>query len=165
MTQNFLDQLRDGSSRGSVWAEVESEIDLAQVVFSEFWLGQDRREPEVTTERLKHMLPWAHGGFVAHWYRPAFFQSAHAIGHDAVRGPVAAADHIARARTRDFDLPAREERTPITADHDFRRRFARAVRVVSAQRVGLTIAVKPFAVFVTFVTCNADRDAGPIHFP
>src|SRR5688572_25575072 len=103
MAQNFLHQLSHGSARGSIWPKVEGEIDFAQVVSAQLWLRQDRCEPQVTTERLKHVLPWAHRGFVAHGYGPAFLQCASAIGHDAVRGPVAATDHVARARTGDLD--------------------------------------------------------------
>ena len=58
-------------------------------------------EPEVARERLEHVLPGPHGVRVAHLDRCAGDERPDAVGHDAVRRPVAAADHVAGAGAGD----------------------------------------------------------------
>ena len=75
-----------------------------------------RREPEITAQRFEHMLPRARGGFVPHGNRFAALQRAAAVGHDAVLGPVAAADDVAGAGAGDLHRMIFEEGPPPRAD-------------------------------------------------
>jgi hypothetical protein len=52
-----------------------------------------------------------------------------------------------------------KKRMAIGGNDQLRRRFAGAVRITSAQRIGLAVAVVPFAVFVAFVGGDENRRA------
>ena len=112
------------------------------------------------------MLPRTRESGIAHRDRFAGRERADGVGHDAVLGPVAAADDVARAGRGERDVGAvREKRIAIRGHDDFRRRFARAVGIVAAERIALLEIARRRAtvILVALVACDHDDGAWEIH--
>jgi hypothetical protein len=62
---------------------------------------EPRRERQVPRQRPEHVLPGPHGIGVSQAHRPVSSERAQAVRHEAVGGPVAAADDVAGASARD----------------------------------------------------------------
>ncbi len=128
-------------------AEVERGLDLAAIARE-----QRSAELQISGERFQHVLPGTRRLRVTHAHRLAATERAHDVGHDAIRGPVAAADHVAGTRAGDHDaIGVLEETAAVAADHDLRGGLAAAVDVAAAERVVLRIPAFPLAVFVALV--------------
>ena len=99
-----LDELGDRARARRVGPEVQRPAAPRPVV------QQALGEQEVAVQRVEHVLP----GPDASGWRSASgsdrSQRADDVGHDAVGRPVAAADHVARARGRDADAGGAKER-------------------------------------------------------
>ena len=117
-------------------------------------------EPKVTGQRVEHGLPRPHRLRVAHRHRLPAVQGAHAVRHQAIVGPVAAADDIAGAHRGHARRRRRcKEATPVGGGHQLRTAFARAVRVVSTQSVALAVGPAGLAVLVALVAGDHDHGA------
>src|SRR6185369_14678663 len=81
-------------------------------------------------------------------------ERAQAIWNQAVGGPIASSDHIACAGRRyvgRMSFVPLEETSAKARCHDLRRRLAGTVRIMTAERIDLTIGILPFAIFVYLV--------------
>jgi len=90
-------------------------------------------------------------------------QGADAIGNEAVRTPVAAADDVARPGGGGADRPAlrdvlREKRFQISAENEFCAPLGRAVGIMAAHRIVFPVTPDPFPVFIAFVAGDVDQD-------
>ncbi len=168
--QDFLDQVADGAVRVGFGTEIERlgvAGDLRRIFFSARLL-KFCTEQEIPAERFEDMLPGAGKVRIAHRDRFSLRQGADAIGHEAVLGPVAAADDVARAGRGERDLRAvRKKGIAIRRHDDFRRRLARTVGIVTAERIALLeaarfTAVRSTVVFVALVGRDDDDGAGKI---
>ena len=87
-------------------------------------------------------------------HRPIGRERTQAIRNQAVGGPITASDHITCAGRRYVGrmsfVPLEETRAKARC-HDLRRRLARTVRIMAAERIDLTIGILPFAIFVYLV--------------
>ena len=122
---------------------------------------QSPRELQVPRQRSEHVLPGPDGLRMAQADRLPGRERAEAIGHEAVRGPIAAADDVAGPGGRDpggmASVP--EEARAVAGDGDLGGRLAPAVRIVAAERVGLAEGVARLHVPVDLV--GRDDDHGP----
>ena len=85
----------DGLDRDGVLL-VRTEIPSLGVFTRRF--AQPLGEQQVAGERFEHVLPRTHRLRVAHLHGFAGDGGAHRVRNEPVRGPVAAADHVAGAR-------------------------------------------------------------------
>src|SRR5437868_3192458 len=97
------------------------------------------------------MLPRTRRCLVSHRDWHPFLQCPNAIRNDSVGGPITTANDIACSNAGDFHWMVLKKRAPVRADRYFRGRFARAVRIVAAEGILLTIATLAFPVFIAFV--------------
>src|SRR5207302_10639851 len=90
-------------------------------------------EGQVTVQGIQNMLPRTDGRRVPELDRAIFLQGSDAIGNDAIRRPIAAADDVAGPhRSRAQSLSCREIRISVTGENEFRGGFGGAVGVSSA---------------------------------
>ena len=116
---------------------------------------------EISGDGLENVLPGACGGFISDGNGRACADGADAIGHDAVPGPVSAADDVARPRRGDADgAGGREIGFAEAGDDELRGALAGAVGIVTAHGVLFAVGMEPLAVFVAFIGGDADDGAG-----
>ena len=124
-------------------------------------LGQPLREQQVARERLEHVLPGPDRGGTPDHHRRAGGEGPHAVGHEAILGPVAAADHVAgpgrghagrRGRAAEVGSPPRR-------GHELRAALAAAVGIVAAEGVVFAVGPPPLTVLVALVARHDDDGA------
>ena len=152
--EHFFDEILHTAFGFRTRAEVEGGI--SSIIRTPLALDQifeqTRGEFEISTERFEDMLPRTRGVRVAHGDRFAALQMADAVGHDAVLGPIPAADDIAGAGGSDaFVGIIQKEGTAVSGGDDFRGSFRCTVAVVSAERIALAVVAAGFEVFVALV--------------
>ena len=162
-----LGHLRDGDHL--VGGRPEVPVAGRQMRLAQQPLGQ----AEVAVQAVEHMLPGPHAGRVAQRHRLPGLRRGDDGRHQLVRRPVAAADHVARARRghRDAVLGPplrREEGGDEGLRHQLRAGLAVRVRIAPAQRLVLAVAPEPALVVIDLVGGDVDqrqrpRQAGAAH--
>src|SRR5579859_1245531 len=118
---------------------------------------QKLSEPEISGQRFQYVLPWADSVRIANMEDRARGGGAYEIRHQAVFGPVAAADDVARAHCGDTWPGFAEKALMVALGHQLGAGLGSAVRIVSPERIILQVAGcgAPFAVYL--VTCDVDE--------
>ncbi|SSC24188.1 Hypothetical protein KLENKIAIHU_2795, partial [Klenkia terrae] len=163
-----VDELGDRGVVLGVRAEVVGAGEGVGVV-----LQQRRGQREVARQRLQHVLPGPHRVRAAQHQLAAAGPGPGQVGHQAVLGPVPAADDVARPaggqphhRTARRGLGLRVEvGTPVGLDHQLLGGLARAVRVVPPERVGLPERPAGLVVQVALVAGDHHDGARPVGGP
>src|SRR5258708_3098372 len=108
------------------------------------------------------MLPGPGRARVANADRAIGGERAHAIRHETIPGPVAAAEHVSGAHRGDRHLPRPARRAkgmPPRRSDQLGAGLAAAVRVMATQLLVLAIGPKPFAILIAFVAGHDDDAA------
>src|SRR5207302_5124892 len=137
-----IKQLRDGLIDAVVGTEVE------RLAIERRLCEQTGPEPQIAAQWLEYVLPWARRPGAAHADRLPARPGADAVGNDALRGPVPAADYVTGPRYRHARRGVFEEGVKIGISDQIRAALGPAVRIASAEGVGLPVAPTPFVVSV-----------------
>ena len=101
-------------------------------------------EHEVARQTLQNVLPRPGRSGRTNLQRPARLHGTNQIRNQPVLGPIAAANHVPRPRSRQQRTRWRvEERAAIAGGHQFAAAFRGAVRIMSTQRIDSLDIPKP----------------------
>src|SRR5216684_4155013 len=102
-----LQQLSDefGNRTVRLWSrsEIESRARLIAVQIFFSTTLHNCGQPQITAQRLQHVLPGACRLWVSHPDSTVVFQAADTIGHNSIGRPIAPANHVASSGTGDPD--------------------------------------------------------------
>src|ERR1700761_690988 len=101
------------------------------------------------------MLPGPDGVWVSDRYRFSGSQCTNTVRQQAIFGPIAAANHIARAGRRD----CRKVRLTVSRGDKLGATLRAAVWIGATEGIDLAIRPRPLTVLVTFVAGHHDRAA------
>ena len=113
-------------------------------------------QPQIAGQGLQHQLPGAGGPGAADLHGLTGGPGAGAVGHDAVGGPVTAADDVAGSHGG-AGRAVLEKALEIGMGDDLGAALGSGVGVVAAQMVGLAVAPDPLVVAVALVRGDEDR--------
>ena len=121
-------------------------------------------EREISGEGFEDVLPGPNGFWPADQDGFAGAESADEVGDEAIAGPVAASDDVARTSGGEQDaMPVGrlmlKERRAVRGADDLRASFAAAIGIVSAERICFAISPVPLTVLVALVRGDDDRSA------
>ena len=115
------------------------------------------RDHQIGHHRLQHMLIRAGGVRVAHGDGVVCLCGANAVRDDPVPGKIAAADDVAGSQGADRNAHGGEKTLLIAVGGDVRAGFGVGIRVITVQRLVLSIAFFPLLVLINLVRGNNDH--------
>ena len=118
------------------------------------------RQPDITRQRVQHMLPWPDGRRVAHFDGVSGLKCLDDVGHDPIGGVIATADHISRSCSRQSQLALCGVGFAPALNQNLGCRLGRTVEIMATQPIVLAVGVLPLPVLINLVGGHHDHGCG-----